>query len=105
MQTPIPAIVVHTPHPAVLFDVAINRVIAKLNGRTRGRYASVRKEDTLKWTIMGSQHREFIEIRLDPLYVICEVESLLPFSKQIRWIIIGDAEHNIYNALSALFLL
>jgi hypothetical protein len=104
MQIPIPAIVL-APHPTILFDIAINRVVSKLNGRASSQYASVRKEDTLKWTIMGLHHCEFIEIRLDPSHIIFEIESLLPFSKQIQWFIVGDIERNIYNALSALFLL
>ena len=105
MQTPIPAIVLAPQHPAILFDVAINRVVSKLNGRAMAKYASVRKEDTLKWTIMGSHHCEFIEIKLDPSHIIFDMESLLPFSKHIKWFIVGDMECNIYNALGALFLL
>jgi hypothetical protein len=63
----------------------------------------VRREDRLRWTILGSKGCDFIEVRLDQSFLSFEMESLLPTPARITCSTAGCVEACVLNALSELF--
>lgn len=104
----IPAIVIQhsaITHPVTKFDYALQVVVATLNSKAGGEFASVRRMGPLNWTIMGTEFYEFIDIKLDQSFTFIQIESLLPVSRHIKHgVVEGELEKSIYMALCALRL-
>ena len=103
-----PAIVIQhsaIASPATKFDIALHVVVATLNSKAGGEFASIRRMGPLNWTIMGTEYFEFIDIKLDRSFAFIEIESLLPVSRHIKHgVVEGELEKSIYMALCALRL-